>query len=252
MFQVLFTSIAFAAPASHVAFDAVSVEAEVPKPAISWIQGITTRLCSDTSDSATVECQVNTDYNTIVKLCRGLREADISMVSMIASESQTVKFNALSNPKWLGCVHNEKTGWEFFQTYLSHSDGELIMYDKPSAWYRCDSSEQECGADGALDSWSRSNKTKKVLGDAVAYHPSYILSVYKYGKHYKTVPSTIMDEIEKDVYWYDFDGTRPDRPRMDLPDIFFLSGSLAVFRGKFTTGILFQSLTNHNYNEVLK
>jgi hypothetical protein len=164
---------------------------------------------------------------------------------------QSQNFHALSSSLWIGCVHNEKTGWEVFTTYFSFFDEELLMYDKPAAWFRCYT--QNCGSDTSFDDRQfefESTDTPQPLEDAVDFKSSYVLSVYRKGKVYMTSPSTLMEKLERGRPWYDFDGSRPDLPKFDLPQIAFLSGSLAVYQGKFTHGILFQSLTGYNFSEV--
>lgn len=246
-----FIASSFAAPAQHVDFGAVSVTAEVPRPQAAWIRGVTSKLCQETSGTAATECVVNTDYYTIVKLCRALRTADTTAVSDIVRTTTTLPFQALGSSRWVGCVYNHKTGWEVFTTHFSFLDEELLMYDKPGPWFRCYS--KDCGADTTFDNRSRDYSTDtfpRPLEDATDFKPSYVLATYKTGKTYKTSPAMIMEDLERGKPWYDFDGSRPGLPRFDLPEIVFLSGSLALYRGEFTTGILFQSLTGHNFSEV--
>lgn len=252
MIALILSLSALAGTVSRIDFDALSVSAEISKPSLTWVREVSSRLCAEAKAEAKVECQVNTDYGAIVKLCQSLRVADTSAVARIMAEAKTTDFNALGSPRWIGCMHNAKTGWDVFVTNFSHADDELVMYDDPGPWFRCRGSGDECGADSAFD--SRDHKQGVDPKDEVrAFHSSYLLSVYRKGRGYRTVPAIMMQEVEEDkAPWYDFDGSRPHLPRFDLPRIVFLSGSLAVFQGEFTSGILFQSLTGHTYSEALK
>ena len=237
----------------RVDFDALAVTANVAKPSIVWLRDVSARLCADASDRAKVECQVNTDYGAIVKLCQSLRVADTDQVSRIMAEAKSIDFYALGTSEWSGCIYNAKTGWNTFFTNFSHVDEELVMYDDPGPWFKCTGSADQCGADSAFDSRDWSGEGRQSDENVRAYHSSYLLSAYRSGGKYKTVPSYIMRQLESTkAPWYDFDGTRPNLPRFDLPNIVFLSGTLAVFQGGFSYGILFQSLTGHDYAEATK
>jgi len=234
MFFLLLSLPAFAGAASRVDFDALSVSAEISKPSLTWVREVSSRLCAEAKDEAKVECQVNTDYGAIVKLCQSLRVADTSAVARLMAEAKTLEFNALGSPYWIGCMYNAKTGWDVFVTNFSYADDELLMYDSPGPWFRCLGPTNECGADSAFD--SRDHKQKEDPKDEVQdFHSSYLLSVYRKGRRYHTVPAIMMQEVEKNkAPWYDFDGSRPHLPRFDLPRIVFLSGTLAVVQGEFT------------------
>jgi len=249
----LFVSSAFAVEANHVDFDSIAITANVPGPSITWLEEVRSRLCEGVDEGSKVECQVNTDFNSIISLCKSLKESDTSQISQIMSNSQTADFHALGTSSWIGCTWNSKTGWSMFSTNFSHIEGELTMYDSPQAWYECVGDAQSCGADNSLDSRDWTEKSAS-FGRKTREQSSYALATYKVGPRYKTIPSLIMQDLEStgSQPWYDFDGTRPGLARFDLPNIMFLSGTLAVFQGEFTYGILFQSITGHNYSENIK
>jgi hypothetical protein len=246
-------SISYAQPAPQVVdFDSVNVTAVLVKPNLLWISELSKNICKDDVLQAQgVECLTNPDYQKIITLCRKLKDSDNSYLREYMLAESSEEFHALKDEKWIGCVYNEKTGWEVFKTNLSFNDGELLMYDDPKPWRFCSDKESDCGADTVFDDRIKDDAVFG-LEDSVSFHPSYILSVWKQGSVYLTAPSALQKIIEADWNpWYSF-AEGDSGKRFDLPKILFVNGSVALFSGQFTSGIIFQSMSGHNYSELHK
>lgn len=252
--SIFMLSIAIAQPAPQIVdFDSVNVSAPLVKPNISWISEVSKVICKDDLlQSQGVECLTNPDYQKIVTLCRKLKDSDNSGIREYMLSNETASFNALKDEKWIGCIYNEKTGWEVFRTNMSFNDGELLMYDDPAPWRYCPPDQTDCGADTVFDDRTKEYEPVFKIEDSSTFHPSYILSVWKQGNIYLTAPSAIQNLVEANwVPWYSFNGEGPGE-RFDLPKILFVNSSVAFFSGEFTSGIIFQSMSGHNYSELYK